>query len=38
MLRDHLQAIAAASIKGDLPKAERQRLADEVAQLLAKVI
>jgi CsoR family transcriptional regulator, copper-sensing transcriptional repressor len=38
MLRDHLQAIAAASIKGNLPEAERQRLAGEVAQLLAKVI
>ena len=38
MLRDHLRAIAAASITGDLPERERQRLADEVAQLLAKVV
>ena len=38
MLRDHLHAIATASITGDLPERERQRLADELAQLLAKVI
>ena len=38
MLRDHLKAIARASITGDLPERERQRLADEIAQLLAKVV
>ena len=38
MLRDHLQAIALASITGDLPERERKRLADEIAQLLAKVV
>lgn len=38
MLRDHLQAIARASITGDLPERERQRLADEIAQLLGKVV
>jgi DNA-binding FrmR family transcriptional regulator len=38
MLRDHLQAIATATTRGDLLEEERKRLADEVAQLLAKVI
>ena len=38
MLRDHLRAIATASITGDLPERERRRLADEIAQLLAKVV
>jgi len=38
MLRDHLRAIATASITGNLPERERQRFADEVAQLLTKTI
>ena len=38
MLRDHLTAIAAASTQGTLPEAERQRLADEVARLLARTV
>ena len=38
MLRDHLHAIATAAMTGDLPERERERLADEMAQLLAKVI
>jgi len=37
-LRDHLQSIAGASVRGDLPETERQRLADGVARVLAKVI
>lgn len=38
MVRDHLQALVQATIAGDLPEAERRRLADEVAELLAKVV
>ena len=38
MLRDHLQALVTASVTSDLPAAERQRLAQEVADLIAKVI
>ncbi len=38
MLRDHLQAVASAVAEGDLPDAERRRLADEVAALMAKSI
>jgi CsoR family transcriptional regulator, copper-sensing transcriptional repressor len=38
MLCDHLKAISAASITGDLPEEERRRLADEVGQLLTKLI
>ena len=36
MLRDHLKALVTASVTNDLPAAERQRLAQEVADLLAK--
>jgi DNA-binding FrmR family transcriptional regulator len=38
MLRDHLRAIVEATVTGDLPETERQRLADEVADLMTKVI
>ena len=38
MLRDHLQALVSASVTGRLPEAERRRLAQEVADLLAKVV
>ena len=38
MLRDHLQAVATASTRGDLSEDERRRLADEVARLLTKVV
>lgn len=38
MLREHLVAIATASTKGTLTEEERQRLVDEVAQLLTKTI
>jgi DNA-binding FrmR family transcriptional regulator len=36
MLRDHLAAIAEATIAGSLTAAERRRLADEVGTLMAK--
>ena len=38
MLRDHLQALVHASVTSDLPEAERRRMADEVAALLAKLV
>jgi DNA-binding FrmR family transcriptional regulator len=38
MLRDHLRALVEATVMGDLPEAERRRLADEVADLTTKVI
>lgn len=37
MLRDHLSAVAEGVIAGDLPAAERRRLADEVGTLMAKL-
>lgn len=38
MLRDHLRALVQATVTGELPEAERRRLADEIAELLAKVV
>lgn len=38
MLRDHLHAIASAIAAGDLSDAERRRLADELATLIARSI
>lgn len=38
MLRDHLQALVQATVTSDLSEEERKRLADEVAQLMAKTI
>lgn len=38
MLRDHLNALIQASIISDLPEAERKRMADEVARLMAKLV
>ncbi|WP_048446940.1 metal-sensitive transcriptional regulator, partial [Methylobacterium variabile] len=38
MLRDHMQALVQAVIAGDLPEAERRRLADEMSRLVAKVV
>ena len=37
MMRDHLSAIAEATIAGSLTAAERRRLADEVGTLMAKL-
>lgn len=37
MLRDHLAALAEATTAGNLPAAERRRLADEVGGLIAKL-
>lgn len=38
MMRDHLQAVAQASLRRDLSEADRRRMADEIARLLAKVV
>lgn len=38
MLRDHLQAIATAKLKGDMPETEGQRFADELSRLITKMI
>lgn len=38
MLRDHMTALVEASVAGSLPQAERRRMADELAQLMAKVV
>lgn len=38
MLRDHLQAIIEATVTSDLPASERRQLADEVANLIAKLM
>ena len=37
MLRDHLTAIAAAVVKGDLSETERRRLADEVGKVTTRL-
>lgn len=36
MIRDHLKALIEASTTGGLPDADRERLAEEIASLLAK--
>jgi DNA-binding FrmR family transcriptional regulator len=36
MLRDHLRACVEASLEGHMPDAERRRIIDEVAALLAR--
>lgn len=36
MLRDHLRACVEASLAGDIPEAERRRLVEEIAALLAR--
>lgn len=36
MLRDHLQACAEASLEGGMPEAERRRVIEEIAALLAR--
>jgi DNA-binding FrmR family transcriptional regulator len=36
MLRDHLRACVEASLEGDMPDAERQRIIEEIAALLAR--
>lgn len=38
MLRDHMTALVEASVAGSLPEAERRRMADELAQLMARVV
>lgn len=38
MIRDHMHAVITASLTGDLPEAERQRLADEIGSLIARVV
>jgi len=38
MLRDHLQAVVTATVTGQISDDERRRLADELAQLMAKTI
>ena len=38
MIRDNMNALVQASIAGDLPEAERQRLADEIGSLVSRVI
>lgn len=38
MVRDHMHAVVAASLTGDLPEAERHRLANEIGGLIARVV
>ncbi|EHP92413.1 protein of unknown function DUF156 [Methylorubrum extorquens DSM 13060] len=38
MIRDHMYSIVSTSLTGDLPEAERQRLADEIGSLIARVV
>ncbi len=38
MIRDHMHAVITASLTGDLPEAERRRLADEIGSLIARVV
>lgn len=38
MIRDHMHAVITASLTGDLSEAERQRLADEIGSLIARVV
>lgn len=38
MIRDHMQALVQASVAGDLAEEERQRLADEVGSLVARIV
>ncbi len=37
MLRDHIRACVEASMSGNLPEAERQRLTDEIGRLMANL-
>lgn len=36
MIRDHLEALIQATVVGNLPDDERRRLADEIANLIAR--
>lgn len=36
MIRDHLEGLIQATLTGNLSEAERRRLADEIATLLAR--
>lgn len=38
MLRDHLVAIAEATVAGNVSAAERRRLADEIGRLMTRLI
>ncbi len=38
MLRDHLRACVEASLQGHMPEAERRRLVEEIAALLARSV
>ena len=38
MVRDHMHALVQSSVAGELPEAERQRLADEVGNLIARIV
>jgi hypothetical protein len=38
MIRDHMHALVQSSVAGDLPEADRQRLADEVGSLIARIV
>ena len=38
MLRDHLVAIAEATVAGNISAAERRRLADEIGRLMTRLI
>lgn len=38
MLRDHLVAIAEASVAGNISAGERRRLADEIGRLMTRLI
>lgn len=37
MLREHLTACARATVAGDIPEADRRRMADEVGTLITKL-
>lgn len=38
MIRDHMHALVQASLAGTLSETERQRLADEVGGLIARIV
>ena len=38
MVRDHMHSLVMASVAGDMPEAERQRLADEIGNLIVRMV
>ncbi len=38
MVREHMHALVQSSVAGDFPQSKRQRLADEVGNLIARIV